>query len=351
MASIIAYGRTAVRTDYTRKDEEMKKVILSIAIGATPCVLFDNLDVQLGGASLDAAITAAVVSGRILGESRMTGAIPLKTIFTATGNNVAFGTDIARRVLPLRLRSPEEKPENRTGFVHENLEAWVFENRATLATAALTLVRAFYVAGCPVQKDGQWGSFENWSHQIRGAIVWCGGVDPLPTRQAAVSSDDSLELLSKLILGIESADPMNVGLTTKEIRRKTFGDQSEEKQNQILVEAISDICGERFNAHRVGCRIRSLVDRVWQGRSITSTDAAGGAKRYTIRKHSSPPTTSESDLGEFSGFVCPPADSNVGVSLLTPVEDTPDWNLNKQECNPSKSLNPLLATEMEYGEL
>jgi hypothetical protein len=293
-ATLIAYGRRASRKAFTRDDDEMRKSITAVAIGAVPSVLFDNLDIQLGGAALDAAITSSTWSDRVLGQSRMTGDLPMRTIWSATGNNMAFGSDVGRRVLPIRLQSPLETPENRSGFVHPDLLSWVGSRRPSLAVAALTILRAYFGAGCPKQSKGDWGSFESWTAKIRGAIVWAGGADPLPTRTTALAGDDTAALLGKLIMGIEQADPSGVGLTTKEIQRKTFGSQGDLDENEALSEAVFEICGERFDARQFGRRVRQFRKRVWEGRYIDDESAGGGVKRWRVRRV-------ESGLGGFNG--------------------------------------------------
>ncbi|MFN7891057.1 MAG: primase-helicase zinc-binding domain-containing protein [Pirellula sp.] len=293
-ATLIAYGRRASRKAFTRDDDEMRKSITAVAIGAVPSVLFDNLDIQLGGAALDAAITSSTWSDRVLGQSRMTGDLPMRTVWSATGNNMAFGSDVGRRVLPIRLQSPLETPENRSGFVHPDLLSWVASQRPRLAVAALTILRAYFVAGCPKQSKGDWGSFESWTAKIRAAIVWAGGTDPLPTRTTALAGDDTAALLGKLIMGIEQADPSGIGLTTKEIQRKTFGSQGDLNENEALSEAVFEICGERFDARQFGRRVRQFRKRVWEGRYIDDESAGGGVKRWRVRRV-------ESGLGGFSG--------------------------------------------------
>ncbi len=306
-ATLIAYGHRASRKAFTRDDDEMRKTITAVAIGAVPSVLFDNLDVQLGGAALDAAITASTWSDRLLGQSRMTGDLPMRTIWSATGNNVAFGSDVGRRVLPIRLQSPLETPENRSGFVHPNLLAWIESQRPQLAVAALTILRAYFVAGCPVQSGGEWGSFESWSATIRGAIVWAGGADPLPTRATALAGDDTAALLGKLIAGIEQADPSGMGLTTKEIQRKTFGSQGDYDENEALAEAVFEICGEHFNGRQFGRRVRGFVGRVHGGKFIEAESAGGGVCRWRVR-------TASGGFGGLGGLNSTPSDRASCVS-------------------------------------
>jgi hypothetical protein len=282
-ATLIAYGRQASRKAFTGDDEEMRKTITAIAIGALPSVLFDNLDVQLGGAALDAALTSSTWSDRVLGQSRMTGDLPIRTIWSATGNNMTFGSDVGRRVLPIRLQSSLEKPENRSGFAHPNLLAWIESKRPQLAVAALTILRAYHVAGRPIQSGGEWGSFESWSATIRGAIVWAGGADPLPTRETALAGDDTVALLGKLIAGIEQADHSGIGLKTNEIQRKICGSQGDFEENEPLAEAVFEICGEHFNARLFGRRVRGFVGRVYGGKYIEAVPAGGGVCRWRVR--------------------------------------------------------------------
>lgn len=59
-AKLTAYGRRAARKAFTRDDDEMRKTITAIAIGAIPSVLFDNLDIQLSGAALDVSVLTAI---------------------------------------------------------------------------------------------------------------------------------------------------------------------------------------------------------------------------------------------------------------------------------------------------
>lgn len=345
-ATLIAYGHRASRKAFTRDDDEMRKVITAVAFAATPSILFDNLDVQLGGAALDAAITSSMWSDRILGQSRMTGDLPLSTVWTATGNNMAFGSDVGRRVLPIRLQSPLETPENRSGFRHPDLLQWIEAERPRLAVAALTILRAYYVAGCPAQPDGDWGSFERWSGVVRGAIVWAGGVDPLSTRPTPLSGDDTAGLLGRLIVGIEQADSSGCGLTTKEIERITFGRGADNPGNEALFDAVAEICGDHFNGHKFGRRVRALSRRIWQGRFIDADTAGGGVKRWRVR-------SAESGFGGLGGSVS----SCSSTKTRCPQDESPERDTEQPECGPigTSPSNPPNQPEShsvdKWGEL
>src|SRR5262249_12905807 len=68
------------------------------------------------------------------------------------------------------------------GFRHPDLLAWVREQRPRLVVAALTILRAYFVAGRPDMGCKRWGSFEAWSRLVANCLVWLGMADPQNTR-------------------------------------------------------------------------------------------------------------------------------------------------------------------------
>ena len=303
-ASLIAYGHAAPCETFPRTDEELGKRITAHAIEATPCVVFDNVATKLGGDNLDAVLTADRWRGRVLGSSKNTAQLPITTVFVATGNNLQFGSDIARRVLPIRMATDDERPEDRTDFRHRDLPAWVAENRPRLAVAALTILRAYHVAGCPQQPGGQWGSFEAWSRVIRGAAVWAGLADPMETRETARESDDSQATLAMLLHGLAEADPDGEGLTAKEIERLASHRPDEPPTCPTLVEAVSQVCGDRPNARRIGARLRNFAGRVCDGRRIVAERGHGNVTRWAVRCQVNHRESAKRDMGDMpdSGF-------------------------------------------------
>jgi hypothetical protein len=120
----------------------------------------------------------------------MTGSIPLSLTWYATGNNVTFAADTIRRTLQIKLNSRLENPEERKGFRHPDLEAWIAEQRPRLLGDAPTIL-APTAAGRPTQNFASWGSFEKWSDLVRGAIMWAGVPDPAGNRRAFTRRQDS----------------------------------------------------------------------------------------------------------------------------------------------------------------
>ena len=82
--------------------------------------------------------------------------------------------DLTRRTLRCRIDAKVEQPENRV-FSNDPVEE-ARKARPALVVAALTILRAYHVAGRP-QKPNPLGSFEAWSDLVRGALMWLGAAD------------------------------------------------------------------------------------------------------------------------------------------------------------------------------
>jgi hypothetical protein len=202
--SKICTGRDFARCPQAEDPEEERKRITTIAIEGDRMVLFDDIT-KLGSKPLDAALTATTWKERILGSSVSSGELPLMVNWYATGNNVIIRQDVARRVLHVRLESPLERPEERTGFRHPDLMRYVEEHRASLAIDCLTILRAFFDAGRPSQNLMPWGSFDRWSEIVRDCVVWLGEPDPGETRKALREAADSVPS--------HNPTPLHVGLS------------------------------------------------------------------------------------------------------------------------------------------
>jgi hypothetical protein len=271
----IVCGRSLARTSAPNDDEEARKKITSIALVGEPLVLIDNIAGTLGCASLDAALTATTWTDRLLGKSQMTGELPLSTVWFATGNNLVFAADTARRALHIRLESQLERPEDRGDFRHPDLLSWVTANRHRLAVAALTLLRAYHVAGRPAMDIKPWGSFEEWSRLVRHAVVWCGLSDPGETRQeVAMQSDREAQLLRLLIDAWKEVDPESKGISVA-----TAIDASTEERFPRMRAAIGELTtsGKDPNSRSIGMKLSHLRGRICGGRTFVSEYGKSGS--------------------------------------------------------------------------
>jgi hypothetical protein len=271
-ASMIVTGRPAAKMAMSREDEEMRKRITAVALAAEQIVLIDNIPSTLGGASLDAALTATSWADRLLGESRMATGIPLYTTWMATGNNVILAGDTGRRTLPIRLESRDEHPEERSGFRHPNLLAWVQDNRGRLAAAAVTIPGAYCAAGRPDMQLKPWGSYDDWSGLVRAALVWAGMPDPAATRANLVGqSDREAAALRALIAGWQEADPVGDGLTCAEavqLLEKYPNDY--QTLRSAMAEVATSRSSDRPNTRSLAMRLHHVRHRVVGGRYFDS---------------------------------------------------------------------------------
>lgn len=154
-------------------DEEWSKIITSVLLKGATTACFDNCDGMLRAPSLASVLTAKIYSGRILGKSK-TPEIPVNVSFFINGNNIQLGGDLPRRCYWIRLDAQMVRPWERQNFKHENLKAWVTENRGRLLVALLTMAKAWFVAGCPKPSTPKLGSFESWCDIVGGILQFAG---------------------------------------------------------------------------------------------------------------------------------------------------------------------------------
>jgi hypothetical protein len=188
--AIIANGRAAARTTYPPEPDELRKVLDGYALQGSSFIGIDNVDHALGGSALDAFLTAHdTVDVRELGRTGQRS-VPWRAVIFATGNNVTYAGDTIRRVIRARLEPECEKPEDRTDFAIDDLRVHARRARPRLVVAALTILRAFVVAGRPGADDKRWGSFEAWARLIPPAIRHAGGACVLDARVLDSAEND-----------------------------------------------------------------------------------------------------------------------------------------------------------------
>ena len=279
-AWLIPYGREAPADGWPKDQAEQQAKITSFVLEGRRAVLWDNIQADLGGPPLDLAITARTYSDRIKGFSKTTGEMPMNIVFVATGNNLTYSGDTFRRVIPIRMFTQEENPENRTGFRHPDLLAYVKENRASLAVDALTILRAYFVAGLPKQGDGTFGSFEQWYRIVRGAIVWLGMADPMGDRSEMEENDTSKAFLRMIHAGLNEIDPDAAGVTTKQMQLALEAKPNEPNfiHCPSLAAAAIEACGKRFDPRRFGNVLSKFKGRKLDNKWIDSEPVSGVAR-------------------------------------------------------------------------
>jgi hypothetical protein len=100
--------------------------------------------------------------------------LPVRCVWLATGNNPTVSIEIARRTVRIRMDAKSDQPWLRSGFRHDNLREWAATHRQELVWGALTMIKAWIVAGRPLGTP-KLGMFERWS-EVMGGILSVAGV-------------------------------------------------------------------------------------------------------------------------------------------------------------------------------
>jgi hypothetical protein len=185
VAAGISLGRPAQVMALPREEDELDKRITATLIQGSPMVLFDNV-VSLKSTTLSAVLTTTSWRGRRLGKSEMVEA-PNTTTWTATGNNVALSDEMVRRTVHIRLDAGVGRPEERNGFRHPDLMAWVRNNRVRLVSACLSIIQVWIDTGMPNGR-GTLGRFERWV-EVMGGILEVVGIEGFLTNREALYSE------------------------------------------------------------------------------------------------------------------------------------------------------------------
>ncbi len=195
VVSLIAMGREATAMSQGANAEEDEKRLFSALLQGDLLLTIDNVTRAIGGDALCSIMTERTWQNRILGESRNVS-VATNALIMATGNNLAFAGDMTRRAIMCRMDAGIENAERRSFDV--DLKTWVPAHRVRLVAAGLTILRAFVCAGRPgLKRLTPFGSFEEWSDLIRGALVWLGEPDPCLTMKHIVADDPVKAQLSE----------------------------------------------------------------------------------------------------------------------------------------------------------
>ncbi len=297
---IIATGRDLARMAAPKNAEEERKKITTVVLSGDSLVLFDNVPSghQFGYDGLDQALTGTEWRDRLLGVNADVKG-PLVATWFATGNNIEYGADTLRRVCPMRLASPEERPEERDGFRHHPLRDWIKEERPRLVGAALTILRAYCVAERPDMKLKPWGSFETWSRLVRNAVVWVGLDDPgLGRSELADVGDTTKNAVANLLaawrdlFGDAGASAASALESLESSKGEIDGGDTSSLRKAITT-LVPTRSGELPTARALGAALRRERDRVIGKYALRARGKSNDGQRWTVSV-----ATSASDSGD-----------------------------------------------------
>ena len=264
----------------------MEKRLGATMIAGDGIVSIDNCEHALGGELLCQALTQQTLKIRILGKS-VNAEVPSNAALFATGNNLTVTGDMTRRTLMGALDPECERPELRT-FDSDPIEE-LRQNRGRYVVAALTVLRAYHLAGRPPQATPL-GSFEAWSRWVRDALLWLGEADPCDTMERTRQEDLRLaELITILeqwgaVLGerrVSVKEVIEEATKTNSLDLNSKGFVHAEFREALLVVAGD---GGAINSRRLGKWLAAKKGRIVGGARIVEGGKNGGSTVWQLRK-------------------------------------------------------------------
>ena len=263
-------------------EAEDEKRLSSMLMASTPVICIDNIERDVSGSFLNMMLTQEIVNARVLGSNNMPH-LKTNSLILSTGNNIIFKGDMIRRVLSCNIDPVCERPDARSFKV--NLRKWVPENRHLLIGAALTILRAYVLAGSPKQDIPSYGSFENWSDLVRSALVWLGAADPCLTRER-VEDDDPIAGNLSAVLSLWYEAFKEEQLTTAQVISYCQEPIYLDLKNALLDVAQSNRAGDNIDSRRLGNWIKRNLKRVEAGYKFERSDGHthGGVMLWRVVK-------------------------------------------------------------------
>ncbi len=290
LASVISSGREAGVIAQGKTEEELEKRLGALLLAGDHVIAIDNCEAPLGGEFLCAMLTQPVVRARILGRSEAPE-LPANACVTATGNNLALIGDMTRRAVVCRLDPKHERPELRR--FHTNPVTMVKAERGRYLVAALTVLRAYHVAGRPGQPDPL-GSFDDWSGWVRGALLWLGHADPVDTIEGTRETDPKLDALTAVVTqwravirgaNVSVRDVIEHATTHRTATGiGSLAYPKAEYAHPDFREALLAVAGEggAINGKRLGKWLASHQDRIVHGFRLVRAGVTHGITRWRL---------------------------------------------------------------------
>ncbi len=202
VAAAIAFGEPCPVMAAGRDEAETEKRLGAALLSGQSMISLDNVDGELGGVCLCQVVERPMVDIRILGKSEKVRIEARGTTFFATGNNIVIVGDMTRRAIVATLDPQTERPELRE-FKGDPVST-VLADRGRYIAAALTICRAYAVAGYPDSAPPM-ASFGGWSKTVRSALMWLGCGDATETMEASRAEDPDLTALREILQAWDAA--------------------------------------------------------------------------------------------------------------------------------------------------
>ncbi len=221
--------------------------------------------------------------------------MPNRALLLVTGNNISTRGDTFRRVLKCRLDAKVEIPYLRTFSL--NPREYCIAHRHEMVVAALTIIRAWFAAGCPPGADGRTASFEDWDRLVRQPLAWLAKSDfiqglpesPFLCDVASVFAEAAAEAPHKEKLrAVLHAWKDSYGCDTR-LSARDFtpnGPRTWNEKHHELFVLIGDAVGQRgqnVDSIAIGYWLRKHMDERIDGLWFHRDGEARGAGAYVLQ--------------------------------------------------------------------
>jgi hypothetical protein len=310
LITALATPQRGTPTTFPADDEECRKLLLAELLRAPAVIELDNLTSDLvAHKSLCTVLTSEHMSGRILGVSK-TATVSTRALFLSSGNNVGPVQDMTRRCITIHLDPGCEVPAARS-FRRPELVREVLRERGRYVAAALTIVRAWIVAGRPRADCKSMAGYGDWSDLCRQPLLWLGLADATESVFEAMAEDPDRETLDRLLTGWQSAFGKTAAMVRDAVRVSKFGDGHAE-----LREVLHDIADERgeINRRRLGWWIRRHTGRIVDGRRFVRASGNRSAEAWQVESVSPVSSVSSAPSAESVSGTADDAEAYVRAS-------------------------------------
>ena len=280
-----ATPRRGAPATFPQDDEECRKILLAELLRAPAVIEFDNLTSDLiAHKSLCTALTSEFLTGRILGVSK-TATVSTRTLFLSSGNNVSPVADMVRRCLTINLDPACETPATRE-YKNPHVLRDLQKNRGKYVSAALTIIRAWIVAGKPMSPCKELATYGEWSELCRQPLLWLGLPDPSQSVFEAMTEDPDRELLGRFLHAWQA----NFGTVPTMLRtavNQPFGIVVETQAMIELREALTDIAGDRngnINRKALGHWLKRHANRIVDGMRLVRDSGSQSSAAWKVEK-------------------------------------------------------------------
>lgn len=296
-------------------DEEFRKLLLATLLEAPAVVVFDNLtsDIQPFG-SFCTALTEPTIQGRVLGVSK-NATVSTRSVFLSSGNNVGPVRDMARRVITIRLDPKVENPALRQ-FANAPAST-LAQRRGEFVSYALTIIRAYRVAGSPRVNCTGFGSYDDWAELVRYPLLWLGVADPVANVVEQLAADPDREELGRLLTAWRKAfgsSAAHVADAVEKTQPGGYGGSTE------LFEVCMELAEERgqINRRRLGKWIARHAGRIVDELRFEKGSSKSYSQKWRVVEVAASEESANSRLVGLSRAVLPMAEK---LAEQTPVAD------------------------------